>query len=980
MAAASEQFRSVFTRVHEVVIFGAGYAGVAAALALRQAGRQVLLVDRDGSLLWESSRAFHSLAGESREPAWAEFLCRLTGKNAARQGRIDGALAEIEMTDALAAGGVNFLYYASPVAVELAGGELAAVTLGTKSGLRRLAAGAWIDATEEGTLARLLDSALAGFRAERQLLAAVIRAPAWPQSEPGLAAAEALPAVRLAWLPGVWGDERCLQVELPGSVDRPRLALPSALRAWRDSAAVPAGAVVSHAGLTALPIYAAAGSAPRLPANVQAALPAVAGTGAALAERFTLGLRAAEAVLAGPSCSAGGEWLTRPVKRELPAATIEAEVSVAGLGTGGALAALAAARAGRKTAGIELALFCGGIGTGGGIPIYYHGVSGGLQAEVDERVRKLDPLFAQPEQMPCLWHSDAKKIALDELLQDAGVQTLYGTLLVEVQVRGRRVVEALLAGPTGPVRLRAAAWIDGTGDGDLAAAAGAGFRFGRPGDGRLHAYTQSSGRVDEKDGKLRLACVNFDSGFVDSTDAEDLTRARVTGVRQYAQAEYDAARRPTYVAPLLGLRQGRQIRTRCEVTLADLIERREYADGVGYTGCHYDNHSCDLEFESDEAVFWVWGCRMWLGATASQIPYGVLVPEDLDNVWLASRALGVSLDAHHSLRMQRDMQRIGEVAGLAAALAVAGSCSNRDVPLPELQNQLKRSGALTLPATGQDAYGGIVGRETFQRFERLASESDQLKADLELIRSDPAAKDQELADRRGYALWRLYRAGRKALAGLLPLLKAGATAPQVSWRAALAAAMAGEPAAESRLVSAIAAREEGFADSPPNRRPDQNNHMAANWITAVALLRRCGTSACLPVLKELAADPQLTLNLRTSVALTVARLAERKVLAGEGLRTAAAILAQLFATPVANARGPVRRGVLSRAAPPAEAPFGRAVEDQTWQLRLAVGRASRALDLELPAECGELRADPRALVRSAYRRLTEQPCACGEPV
>ncbi|MCX7935452.1 MAG: FAD-dependent oxidoreductase [Planctomycetota bacterium] len=53
-----EKWKSVFEQIYDVIIFGAGYAGFAAALCLRKKGKKVLLVERDAGLVWESSRAF----------------------------------------------------------------------------------------------------------------------------------------------------------------------------------------------------------------------------------------------------------------------------------------------------------------------------------------------------------------------------------------------------------------------------------------------------------------------------------------------------------------------------------------------------------------------------------------------------------------------------------------------------------------------------------------------------------------------------------------------------------------------------------------------------------------------------------------------------------------------------------------------------------------------------------------------------------
>ena len=231
-------------------------------------------------------------------------------------------------------------------------------------------------------------------------------------------------------------------------------------------------------------------------------------------------------------------------------------------------------------------------------------------------------------------------------LDEAGVRVLTGTMLCGTQKNGRRVTGALAGNSDGPLELHAKTWIDSTGDGDLAAMAGASFRLGRQGDSGLHAYSQSSGRISKTDKYVRMQCVNYDAGFVDPTDSQDLSRGRVVGISQYicdpARPAYSADNRPTYIAPAIGVRQARHVDTDYTLTLADLIERREFRDVIGFTGSHYDNHCVDLEFESDEAVFWVWVCRQWnRGRTACQMPYRMLIPRELDNVWIACRAFGV---------------------------------------------------------------------------------------------------------------------------------------------------------------------------------------------------------------------------------------------------------------------------------------------------------------------------------------------------
>src|SRR5690606_34193817 len=130
-----------------------------------------------------------------------------------------------------------------------------------------------------------------------------------------------------------------------------------------------------------------------------------------------------------------------------------------------------------------------------GIHSYYFGVKGGMQEEIDQRTREIMPLFGQTRQIAS-FHPDAKKLVLEQMMRDAGVRVHFGASLWNAQSIDGRVVHADLSTPTGPARLRARAWIDGTGDADLAATAGARFILGRTGDGQMHAYSQSAGRAE----------------------------------------------------------------------------------------------------------------------------------------------------------------------------------------------------------------------------------------------------------------------------------------------------------------------------------------------------------------------------------------------------------------------------------------------------------------------------------------------------
>lgn len=942
-------------RVHDVLVYGAGYAGFAAYRRLTAEGLTVALVDRRPAPLWESAWAFADAAGESRAAEWAQWRSAVAKRGGWSDGIPDGAISEALAAETLRQAAGPTCLYLAPILVERSGAAVTAVTFAGKAGLMRVRARRWIDASEDAELLALIDRTWRAPAPQRRRLAIMVRRHTWMDAgRDRQFTADALPDATLGWSAGGWANERRLTIDLPGTVERTRSAwLPALTALTAQVGADLEGAVVTHGSVEAFPIHGGATLPGVLPANVAAAVPGWAGAPVAtLAARFDLGLAAAARVLAtaaGPAAdpaAAVDPW-------SFAAMRVERDVGIAGAGTGGVVAALAAARAGAATTVIEPLPFAGGIGAGGGIHTYYFGVKGGLQEEVDARVRAIMPLFGRPSQVVG-FHPDAKKIALEDLLVEAGVDLRYDATVVAVRREGRRIVEALATTPAGPVRLAARAWIDASGDGDLCAMAGARSLTGRAGDGLPHAYTQSSGRAGLRDGKARLDVINYDAGFVDPTDPVDLTRARLIGASHYVQERFGELERPTYLAPAIGLRQARQLVCDYTITLDDLIVRRRFADGVGLTGCHYDNHAVDYEFESDESLFWVWGCRSWnSGRTGGDIPYRALVPADLDNAWIACRALGVSQDAHHSLRMQRDIQRIGEVAGLAAAISLRHGADARTLPFPELRQALVASGAVADRGEEDDFGFGVRLERQHAVDTRRGDAADWL---IELRGAQP-----------GVAMWRLAHAGDAATAALLALLDDAD--PGLSWRAAVVLAARGDARAEPRLLRAITTREDGFDTSPDGDKPARFNRVVPNWHAAAGLLRLCGTAACLPALDTLVGASERRFHVATTVALTCERLAGRMTAHRPSI---AGIVERIRVRPPgADAAGDPQRNPTVPGEPrtPATTERQPVIEDRTWQFHLAVAKARLAVGQPIHAEALALRDDPRALVRCAIARL-----------
>lgn len=787
---------------------------------------------------------------------------------------------------------------------------------------------------------------------------------------------------------GVSPNEIVLKLEVSGYPEFHRGLWPEALRRFREQHAdAAAHAIVTGASFVPFPVYeGGAGQAIDPPSNVAIAVPALAEPPVnSLCGRFGLGLAAARELLSKPAATVSRAILRRNRPRWAPAKTLTADVGVAGAGTGGALAAIAAARRGARVHALDLLPSMGGIGSSGGIHHYFFGIKGGLQEELDECVRRIMPLFGSATQVRG-FHPDAKKWALETMLREAGGTFLPECLVFGAECGGRRMRGIHAWQDGGALAIQAPAWIDATADGDLAAWAGCEFSLGRESDGGLNAYSQSAGVVRRSESGLPLlGATNFDAGFCDPTDVGELSAARLRGLLQYKQSCFDSGPRLAYIAPAIGLRQGRLIECDLTLQLADLIERRTFADAVGETGCHFDNHRTDYEFDSDEAMFWVWVCRHWRGRTACQIPYRILLPKALDNLWLGSRALGVSNEAHSSFRMQRDMQRIGEVAGMAAGMAALSGADARTIPFAELRRGLVASGALRSAMLPADGFGHWTDPAEIEAHKMPAVSDALLDRWIDAL-GDPVG---------GFPIWHLYRAGDAAKSRVVAQLRSAETLR--SWRAAAILAMWEDALAEERLCRAVATREYGF-DAPVRSRlsgsanadllkPEENRRLVPHWMVSAALLRRCGGLPGLRALDGLLRCGDLPFNALTIVALTACAIGKRLGAAAgsaEALGLAGTILDRLdtlrpdhytirpqhipFQAPEEAGQAKLQHGL-------ADDQSLNNTEDAVWQLDHAIAKARRAWNLEFKRDYGSHLGDTRSQVRRAFAVILAPECA-----
>ena len=967
------------TTCYDVAVFGGGLSGFAAARELARRGRRVALIERRPVLGWEITWAlrselfFSGFSGNTPTHWLLEAMARAVATNPLP---FDPPITEMVLDREAAAAGMAVLLYAQPVALGLGDELVHGVLVGTKSGELPVRARVFIDATENAILWRLAGCAMAASAPPRGLLTVLFNG---VSGEPGdVVELGPLAGCRQARLrPTLWPGEVAAEFALDTSdIGAARRALPGLLSALRERVDALATALVTSVGselypLSAIELEDATGIRPR---NLFGAGPWVpsliqhVGEPRTIADRLRDGREAAEAI-----AMAHSHLLDLPLSEaHLPHSRVappahEADVVVCGGGTGGAFAAIAAARQGAKTILIEQSTCLGGIGTGGGIHCYYHGVAGGLQDEADKRLAEIAPFFGPPDKVSG-FHPEAKKVVLEQMAAEAGVEVVYNTTLTGAQTEPvpsalparregaaeavRRVRAVVAAGPEGNALYRAKVFVDATGDGDLAAMAGAHFTFGRATDGLPHAYSLAAGRLSD-DGKLLIT--NFDAGYCDPTDVVDMTRARRHALGHYWRERFDAKTRLLYIAPILGLRNSRQVVGDYRLTLADEIAGRQFPDVIAYAYSHYDNHGFDYENESDEAMLWVWLLGNWGRRIGCEVPYRCLLPVGIEGLLVACRALSMTHDAHNQLRMQRDLQRVGEAAGIAAALAARQGITPRALDVAALQAILLKTGALgprerpQLPEPAEPA--GCPSLRAEQAGVPAAMPEPLLHDASWLPPQPPALPLAERAAQLGTeksqeATWALLRAGDEALPLLLEAAKA--EKPATRFWASVALAMLGRSEAAPELRAALAERR---GDVPEGRKA------APLWKSAAVLLGRICDREAVSELCRVLEDRQADLDALIGAVRALGRIGDPA------------------AVPALNA-------LVERKDLPAErilqvsSPGGNPVrEDARWQLDLAVAEALARLGAPRPDLAARHAADERAYVR----RYARQVAALSQP-
>lgn len=382
------------------------------------------------------------------------------------------------------------------------------------------------------------------------------------------------------------------------------------------------------------------------------------------------------------------------------------DVLVAGAGVAGVAAAVASARSGLRTALVEKTVLVGGLATAGLIYGYTplcdgvgHQVTYGIAQELLHLSIKYGPggvpanwRSPDPQDWGCRYKTSfspaAFVLALDELLAGAGVELWLDTLVCLPVMEGDRVRGLEVENKSGRGVLRARCLVDATGDADVA------YRAGAPCEEAdnwlslwaLEASLEGAREAAERDDAtplmrgVHIGASNTGEGHpadmrkFSGTDGKDVTDFVLTGralLRERYQGKQNGpeGRRDLFPLTLPAMAQFRT--TRCivgQTTLRDGMAGRQFDDSVGLV------------------ADWCRRGEVW------EVPYGSLIPRKVRGLLAAGRCISSTGYAWEVTRVIHAAAHTGEIAGVAASLAVRLETSPDALEVETLRRQLAEAG------------------------------------------------------------------------------------------------------------------------------------------------------------------------------------------------------------------------------------------------------------------------------------------------
>ena len=401
------------------------------------------------------------------------------------------------------------------------------------------------------------------------------------------------------------------------------------------------------------------------------------------------------------------------------------DVIVVGGGAAGTAAAIGAAQSGARTLLLERYGFLGGAATASSVltfcGLYQVGdtavptVAGAASAVLDRLAQygtDVAPFRARSGNWIVAFHPEMLKLALDDALEAAGVETRLHATLIAATCDGARTTSIEIADHAGRHHVSARAFVDASGDAALAAALGLPMDVDATRGDHVQAASlpirvggiaasQTITReafaaaaravnrdLDDTDGphlrqdggvfirvpgadEVWWTCVDI---VTDGMSSAVLSRAERQGRRLAGLAVTALRAQPGFerahiasTGPQIGLRETRRPHARLTLSAAYCgAGSRSAKDGIGRGAWPMEVHTAP-----GHPVFTSIG-----GAGFFDIPLNALRADGVDNLFLAGRVIGADAEAYGSIRVMGTGFATGHAAGIAAADIAAGGSAD----------------------------------------------------------------------------------------------------------------------------------------------------------------------------------------------------------------------------------------------------------------------------------------------------------------
>ena len=442
------------------------------------------------------------------------------------------------------------------------------------------------------------------------------------------------------------------------------------------------------------------------------------------------------------------------------------DVLVAGGGVSGCAAALAAARNGASVLVVEQGSCLGGTLTSCGVgPMmtFHAGEKQVIFGIMEELVQELVRRGYSPGHVPdskqftstiTPFDAEGLKLVLDEKLSQAGCTVLFHSFLGAVETVGGRIDSLTICNKDGLNQVQAKIFIDATGDGDLAAWAGAPMVKGRPLDGAAQPMTMTAKYCGVDTQQLKGWVLDHPERFPKLAPYFDIFRQKVPVDLEGFDEEFRQAKAAGEISiareNVLVFATGRpgeyifnttriidhDATSAVDLSDAERLGRKQCAEldrflrknvpgfqnaMLEYTGptigvrgsrqlvgryvltaedilrrkkfpdtIAHSGYPIDIHSPDGEGTECIF---MSEPGTYYSIPFSIMLCDSLGNLLVTGRCASASFEAQAAIRLTPSAGSMGQAAGTAAAMAAAAGGAVWDVDVKKLQQILISQGA-----------------------------------------------------------------------------------------------------------------------------------------------------------------------------------------------------------------------------------------------------------------------------------------------